>query len=347
MSPGESGAVRLSVVIVSFNSALELRRTLPALVGELGDGDELILVDNGSIDESRASVAELAPAAVVLELGSNTGFALAADAGARQATGDLLVILNPDAKPLPGWGEAIRRPLRESRDWDAWQALVVCEGATRINTTGNPVHFTGLAWAGGHGEPFPANLAPIEVPAASGACFAIPLGTWRLFDGFPEAFFLYHEDIDLSMRIRLAGGRVGMEPSAVVDHDYGFGGRPDKWRWLERNRWAFMVRVYPGPLLVLISPALIATELAMIPISVAGGWGAQKLLANVDVIRRLPSLLAERREIQATRRLSPGAFAANLTPDLDSPFFGRVGKSPLLRAALRVYWRAVLLLLRD
>jgi len=345
MSPGESDAVRLSVVIVSFNSAAELRRTLPSVAGEVKEGDELIVVDNGSSDDTHAAVAELVPGAVVLELGHNTGFATAADAGARHANGDLLVILNPDARPMPGWGEAIRRPLGEGRDWDAWQALVVCDGATRINTTGNPVHFTGLAWAGDHGDPFPADLAPAEVPAASGACFAIPLGTWRLFDGFPEAFFLYHEDIDLSMRIRLAGGRIGMEPTAVVDHDYEFAGLPEKWRWLERNRWAFVLRVYPGPLLVLVMPAMIATELAMIPISIAGGWGTQKLLADLDVVRRLPGLLAQRREIQATRRISPSAFAANLTPELDSQFFGRLGQNPLLRAALRAYWRAVCLLL--
>lgn len=345
LSPEISQAVRISVVLVSFNSASELRRTLPPLVDELSEGDELIVVDNGSMDDTRAAVAELAPAALFLELGSNTGFAAAADAGARHATGDLLVVLNPDAETLPGWGEGIRRPLVEGRDWDAWQSLVVCEGGRIVNTRGNPVHFAGFAWAGGHGEPVPERLEPTEVAAASGACLAIPLGTWRLFGGFPEEFFLYQEDIDLSMRIRLAGGRVGLEPSAVVDHDYEFGGLPEKWRWLERNRWAFMLRVYPGALLVPLVPALIATEMALIPVSLAGGWGRQKLLANLDVLRRLPGTLAERREIQASRRVSPRQFADILTPDLDSPFFGKVGRNRAVRTLLRGYWRAVRMLL--
>lgn len=345
MNPEIAVGIRVSIVLVSFNSATELRRTLPPLVEELSEGDELIVVDNGSVDDTRAAVTELAPGAVILDLGSNTGFAVAADAGARHATGDLLVVLNPDAKPMPGWGEAIRRPLIDGRDWDAWQALVVCDGGATINTTGNPVHFTGFAWAGGHGLPVPSDLEPVEVAAASGACLAIPLGTWRLFEGFPEKFFLYHEDIDLSMRIRLAGGRVGLEPTAVVDHDYEFGGRPEKWRWLERNRWAFMLRVYPTALLVPLMPALLATEIALIPVSVAGGWGKQKLLANVDVLRRLPSTLAERREIQDSRRLSPTQFAEILTPDLDSPFFGPIGKNRIVRSLLRGYWRAVRALL--
>lgn len=342
MSEATGSRPTISVVIVSYDSAAELRRTLPPLVSELGDGDELIIVDNASHDASTAVETELAPDARLLRLDTNTGFASAANAGARVATGDLLVILNPDAKPLPGWGEGIRKPLADARGWDAWQALVACEGATLINTVGNPVHFAGFAWAGGHDEPLPADPQPAEVVAASGACLAVPKAVWEREGGFPEAFFLYHEDIDLSLRIRLAGGTVGMEPAAVVDHDYEFGGRPEKWRWLERNRWAFMVRVYPASLLILVAPALVATELALIPVSVAGGWGKQKLLADLDVLRRFPGYLRQRREIQATRKLSPREFAALLTPDLDSPFFGRVGRNRLVRALLRTYWGVIL-----
>ena len=61
---------------------------------------------------------ELAPAVKIVTMGRNRGFAGGANVGAAAATGDLLVILNPDAMPLPGWGEAIRRPWLEGRGWD-------------------------------------------------------------------------------------------------------------------------------------------------------------------------------------------------------------------------------------
>ncbi len=333
---------RLSVVVVAFNSAAELRRTLPALLGELGDGDELIVADNGSVDDTLLVVDDLAPGARVLALGENLGFPAACNAAAAEAGGDLLVFLNPDASPEPGWGEAIRRPLTDGRGWDAWMALVACEGGTRINTVGNPVHFTGLSWAGEHDEPLAgAPREPREVPAASGACLAVPPAVWREAGGFPEEFFLYHEDTDLSMRLHLHGGGVGIEPAAVVDHDYEFGGSGQKWRWLERNRWAMVIRVYPAALLVLLMPALLLTELALIPVAAAGGWLGQKVAAWRDVIARLPRLLRERRAIQARPRVSAAEFASWLTPDLDSPFFGAVGRSRIVRGALRAYWRAV------
>jgi GT2 family glycosyltransferase len=335
----------LSVLIVCFDSAAELRRTLPALVGELDEGDELIVADNGSTDGSLALAAQLAPQARRVDLGENRGFAAACNAAAAEASGDLLVLLNPDAKPLPGFGEAIRRPAAEGRDWDAWMALVVCERGTTVNTAGNPVHFTGIAWAGGHGEPLRQQLEPRQVPTASGACLAIPLQRWRALGGFAEQFFLYHEDVDLSFRIRLAGGLVGIEPEAVVDHEYEFGGRPQKWRWLERNRWAFLIRVYPGPLLALVAPALVATELVMLPAALAGGWLGQKLRANVDVVRWLPRLLRERRAIQRGRAISSAEFASWLRPDLDSPNLPTLARSTPVRLALRAYWRLVRLLL--
>jgi N-acetylglucosaminyl-diphospho-decaprenol L-rhamnosyltransferase len=337
---------RLSVVIVAFNSRAELERTLPPLVAELGGEDELIVVDNGSSDGTAELVAERAPEAKLIELGVNSGFSAGANAGAEAAGRELLLLLNPDAMPLPGFREAIVRPWSEDRGWAAWMGLVACDDGRAINTAGNPVHFTGFAWAGAHGELLHADLRPHEIPTASGACLALPLATFRDLGGFPEPYFLSHADVDLSMRLRLEGGEIGIEPGALADHEYEFAPGTEKMRWMERNRWAFLLRVYPAPLLALLAPALLATELALVPISIAGGWGRQKLLANLDGLRRLPWALRSRRQVQRRRTVSPGEFASWLTPDLDSPFFGRAGRSPLLRRCLRAYWRAVRALLR-
>lgn len=337
----------LSVLIVAWNSREELARTLPALLPELEEEDELIVVDNDSSDGTAEAVARLAPTARVVRSGRNAGFAAGCNEGAAQARGDLLVILNPDAAPRLGFGEAIRRPWVEQRGWAAWQALVANGDGTTINSAGNPVHFTGIVWAGGHGRPIAQAPPAGEVTALSGACLAIPRRTWEEVGGFPESFFLYHEDVDLSLRLRLAGGALGIEPTAVVDHDYEFGAREHKWRWLERNRWAFLIRVYPTSLLVLLAPALILTELALIPASIAAGWGGQKLAAIGEVIRWLPRLLRERREVQESRTVGPAEFAAWLTPDLDSPFIPAIARSLPARFLLRSYWRAVKLLLRG
>jgi GT2 family glycosyltransferase len=271
----------------------------------------------------------------------------ACNIGAAAASGELLLLLNPDAIPAQGFREAIERPLRERRDWAAWMGLVTAGSGARVNTAGGVVHFTGIAWAGGAGLPRDrAPSAPREVGFVSGACLAIPLARWRELGGLPEPFFLYHEDVDISLRLRLRAETIGLEPAAVVDHDYEFEKGPEKWRRLERNRWAVLVRDYPGALLAAIAPALLATELAVLVAAIAGGWARQKLAAWAGTWRDLPRLLRERRAIQATRRVSAGEFARGLSAELDSPYLGWIARSRPLRWALRSYWRAVLSLLR-
>ena len=335
---------RLSVVVVTHNSRAAVAASLPALCGQLATDDELVVVDNASADSTLDAVREIAPHATVIETGRNAGFAEAANTGARAASGDLLLFLNPDATPAPGFVDAIRIP----RGWDAWMALVTAEGGRVVNTNGGVLHFTGIAWAGEAGAPTPGNMhAPHEAAFLSGACLAVPRAAFERVGGFADAYFLYHEDVDLSLRLRLTGGRLGVEPTAVVDHDYEFAKGAAKWRFLERNRWATILRCYPGRLLVLLAPALVATEIALFAVAASGGWLPQKLAAAVETMRALPRLLRERRAVQATRTISCAEFAAWLTPDLDSPFLGRPARVRPLRWVLRAYWTFVLRAVRD
>jgi N-acetylglucosaminyl-diphospho-decaprenol L-rhamnosyltransferase len=337
----------LSAVIVTFNSAEAIARSLPALLGELSPADEVIVVDNASTDGTADAVAALVPIATVIRNDSNAGFAAAANRGAEAASGDVIVFLNPDAIVQPGFREAILRPLSDGREWAAWQGLVTMDAGALVNTSGGVVHFTGVSWAGAAGQP--VSLAPTgsgEIAFASGACLAVPRARWREQGGFSPEFFMYCEDADLSLRLRLAGGRVGIEPRARVDHDYEFAKGAAKWRLLERNRWALVLRTYPAALLLLVAPALAATELALWGVAVAGGWGRQKLLATVDVIRSLPRLAEERRAIQSGRRVSAAEFAAHLTPELSSAYLGPLAGNPVLGAGLRAYWAVVRALLR-
>lgn len=339
--------VRISVVVVTWNEQETIGRCLPPLVAQLRPGDELIVSDNASSDGTLDVVAELAPDAVVVQNGGNVGFPAACNSGARCATGDLLVLLNPDTEVADGWREAIARPASDGRGWAAWQALMTMDGGRRVNTSGGVVHFTGIAWAGQMGEPIEdAPVEPHEIAFPSGACLALRLEDWRRIGGMPEHFFLYYDDVDLAFMLRLEGGRIGIEPAARVDHAYEFSRRSVKWRVLERNRWASIIRTYPGALLAVLLPALVLTEIGVLAIAVAGGWGGQKALAMGDVAKNLPLYLRERRSIQGRRTVPAAEFADWLVSELSSPYLGPGARIPVLRWGLELYWRAARALLR-
>src|SRR3954469_24613447 len=340
-------APAVAVVVGCHATPAELARTLPALTAQLGPGDELVVVDNASGDGSPDAARRLAPGATVLETGANLGFAAGCHAGAGASSAPLLLFLNPDAVPAPGCVDALRACAAARPGWGAWQALVTMAGGRVVNTAGNEAHFLGFGWAGRCGEPVTAIAPePAEVGFASGAALVVRREAWDAAGGFDERYFMYGEDLDLCLRLRLAGWGIGIEPRAVVEHDYEFAKGAYKWFYLERNRWWTILATYPSRLLALLAPALVCFELALLPVAWRGGWLGAKLRAQAAVLRLLPAMLRRRRLVQATRRVPDAAFAAALTDSLDSPYLAAAARVPGLRAAQAAYWRAVRAALR-
>jgi N-acetylglucosaminyl-diphospho-decaprenol L-rhamnosyltransferase len=338
-SGGRDVPPTISVVVVTHDSAAEIGRSLPAIAAQLREDDELIVCDNASTDGTPQRVGELAPGARLIETGANLGFGAACNLGADAAGSELLLFLNPDALVADGFREAIELPLLEGRGWGAWQGLVIAGDGATVNSRGGAVHFTGIAWADGAGRPLAeAPDQPCEVTFASGACLAVPRAIWLREGGFSAPYFLYHEDTELGLRLRLAGEQIGLEPRARCTHEYEFAKGPHKWFYLERNRWATLIRTYPSRLLAAIAPALLLSELALLAVAALGGWLPEKLRATRAAAAALPRLRAERAVIQSRRRIGAAELAELLTPDLDSAYLGRAGRSPLLRTLLRAYW---------
>ncbi len=340
-------APAFSVVIVCHDSAGDLPATLAALLPQLEDDDELVLVDNASGDGTPDLARRLAPAATVLETGANLGFAGGVNAGVGASSAPLVLLLNPDAVPAEGCLAALRGAAAQQPDWGAWQALVTMDGGTAVNSAGNVVHFLGFGWAGRCGEPLAAVAGgPQTCAFGSGAALAVRRDAFDAVGRFDDRYFMYGEDLDLSLRLRLAGWRIGLVRGARVEHGYEFVKGDYKWFLLERNRWWTLIGDYPLSLLVLLAPALLAFELALLPAAWRGGWLRAKLRAQAAVVRELPAMWARRRPIQRARRLSPRAFAEGLEPGLDSPYLAAAARLPGVEAGLRAYWRCVLALLR-
>jgi GT2 family glycosyltransferase len=318
----------LAVVVVCHDSAAAVGATLEALSAQLGPGDELVVVDNASRDATRDVVRAGAPRATVVESAENLGFAGGCHVGVRSSRAPLVLLLNPDAVPAPGCLDALRVCAAERPGWGAWQALVTMAGGELVNTAGNVVHYLGFGWAG-------------QVGFCSGAALVVRREAWDALGGFDERYFMYGEDLDLSLRLRLAGWRLGVVPAARVAHDYEFTKGDYKWFYLERNRWWTLVGDYPGRLLALLAPALVIFEVALLLAAWRGGWLRAKLRAQAAVLRSVPSMLRRRRAVQATRRITPRAFAESLSASLDSPYLAGAASIPGVDAMQRRYWRAV------
>jgi GT2 family glycosyltransferase len=328
----------LALVVVTHESAEQIPRLWTTVSAQLREGDEFVIVDNASTDATAELARSLGDAVAVIETGSNLGFAGGCHVGAEGTSAPLLLFLNPDTELEPGCLDALRAAARRHPEWATWQAAVLLDERL-INSAGGVVHFLGIAWAGGCGQPLAALGSDDRAVAfPSGAAMVIRRAAWEELGGFDRKYFMYGEDLDLGLRVWLAGDGVGLVPSARVRHSYEFDKGTAKWFLLERNRWRTVLSVYPARLLLLLFPALLAAELGLIAIALAQGWLAAKLRAQAAVIAGLPGTLARRRRVQCLRRIGADEFAGHLTCSLDSPYLQPADK-PWLRRPQALYWR--------
>lgn len=335
-----SSSDAVAVVVVTHESANDLPNLAVALLPQLREDDELVIVDNASTDGTPGLVRSLHERIKVIETNANLGFAGGCHVGAESTQAPLLLFLNPDSQPQQSCLERLRAAAKEHPDWGAWQAAVLLDD-NRINTSGGIVHYLGIGWAGDCERPISGLPSEDrEIPFPSGAAMVVRRSAWAQLSGLDRDYFMYGEDLDLGLRLWLSGHRVGLVPAARVTHSYEFDKGPSKWYWLERNRWRTVLSVYPASLLVLLAPALLAAELGLLAVAARQGWLAPKLRAQAATITDLPRTMAHRQAVQRTRRISATEFAGHLTASLNSPYL-TAAHSTLLDRPQTAYWKLV------
>lgn len=330
--------VGASVVTVAYNSGESLTRLLDSLAGQ----DELletIVVDNGEPGPELAD-AEVREGVRVIRPGRNLGFAGGCNAGAGEARGDVIAFLNPDTVLAAGALAALGEAARDPEVGVAMARLRLLDRPELLNSGGNVVHVTGLAWAGGYGEPAELVAERTDVPYPSGAAMAIRADLFRELGGFCEELFMYQEDLELGWRARLLGLRLVVEPGADVYHDYDFARHREKHYLLERNRLVFVLTTYSPRLLLVLAPLLLTTELGLAALAVKQGWLRDKAAGWGWLVRNAPWLARRRRQTQRERRIRDREAARFLTATLDPKMIELPAAGRLANPLLQVYWRA-------
>jgi GT2 family glycosyltransferase len=290
---------------VDYRSGEALGRLLDSLEPEAPH--EVIVVDNAGDVEARDGVTLLSP-------GENLGYGGGTNLGARQATGDALVFLNPDTVLTLGALAGLVAPLEDPSVGIVTARLRLLASPETLNSAGNEVHVSGIAWAGAYGEPAESVSELQDVPFPSGAAMAIRRDLFEELGGFTEELFLYQEDLILGWRVRLRGLRVVVSPAADVLHEYEFGRNPDKHYLLERNRLVFVLSSFSPRLLLLLAPVLASVEVGMLALALKEGWAGDKVRGWGWLIRHAGWLRRQRRETQRLRRVRDRELARYLSP---------------------------------
>lgn len=215
----------ISIVIVNWNAASLLHRCLRSIEPQLGPDAEVILVDNGSTDESLGLVQRDFPWVVVHPQEVNAGFAEGCNLGIAASRGRWVVTLNNDATAATGWLDALRAATGDEpgRVGMMQCRMLFASDPSRLNSTGVQMFDDGCAEDRHYGA-LAHEMSPgrdIFCPTAGAALYRrAMLDEVKLETGwFDREFFLYGEDVDLGWRCRLAGWDAVYVPAATVHHE--------------------------------------------------------------------------------------------------------------------------------
>ena len=306
----------LSVIIVNYNSGHRLARCLDHLSRQSFRDFEILIFDNASTDESLALAAAATPDARIMRSAANLGFAAANNRAAQEARGGWLVFLNPDAYAETDWLTALDAATRTYPGVDAFGSTQLdAADASRVDGAGDVLHVLGIAYRGHFGGA--SEKLPDEGECLS-PCAAAAMYRKAAFDalgGFDERFFCYGEDVDLGLRLRLAGGRTVQLRSARVHHEgSGVTGRHSDFSVYHghRNRIWLVRKNFPGLLFWGGLPFRILTDGLLLARLAALGRFRAGLRALLDGHFGGGPIRASACNDRRTRRISLAAFAAML-----------------------------------
>jgi N-acetylglucosaminyl-diphospho-decaprenol L-rhamnosyltransferase len=236
--------VRPTVYIPNFNGAERLGGVLRGL-DEQTTGVDVVLVDNGSSDDSVELARRELPGVQVVELGENLGFGRAINRAVAEAPGDPVILLNNDAVPEPRFVEALLDGLGKGIDSVAG-VLLQERSPELIDSAGVVADATLMGFDYLHGEPAEAaEGAPAPLGPTGGAAL-YRLAAFEAVGGFDERIFLYYEDLDLALRLPARGGRCALVPQARALHAYSASLGPASARKYGWTGWGrgYMLRRY-------------------------------------------------------------------------------------------------------
>ncbi len=245
------------------------------------DSFQVYIIDNASSVDSYDYLTKSYPEAKILKR-SDGNYCAANNFGFQEAIKDgceYLVAANMDTEMFPAWLEELVRALDDEKVGVAQSKILLfpkneAERMTPlINTVGNSLYFLGFGTTSSYNLPdYEIKGYPKISGYASGCSFITRREVYEAIGGWNEEYYMYHDDIEFSLKTRLAGYEVVLAPLSVLFHKYEFSRSVRMLYYMERNRYLIAFTFYPIKVLILLIPAFVAMSFGLFGFALAKGW---------------------------------------------------------------------------
>jgi GT2 family glycosyltransferase len=288
--------VRAAVVVPNWNGRRWLPGLLDSIDAQTRAPDEVVVVDNGSTDGSLEWLRERGVRTI--ELGRNTGFACAANRGIEATSAEAVALVNTDVELEPDWLERSVGALRDGVGSVATK-MVLLDDPDVLDDAGDELRRDGVAHQRGHGRRDDGRFSsPGEAFSACAGAAVFRREAVLEVGGFDERLFSYLEDVDLGLRLRLAGWRCAYEPAVARHARHGSSGQLERSvdAWVARNTVLLVAKAFP---LRWVGPVAYR-QLSWIAEAAREGRLAEHLRGLAMALPALPATLRERRRLRRT-----------------------------------------------
>lgn len=342
----------VSVVLVNFRGTDDTLAAIEHLRGLAWPADrlEIVVVENGSGDDSAARLRTEAPGVDLVVSATNEGFAGGCNLGVAASSGEFLAFLNNDARPDANWIAAAVDRFAESDGIGAVASRVVDWDGKLVDYIGSAMTWYGMGYKPYTAEPIPAEGDRVRnVLFGTGSAMFVRRSVYEALGGFDERYFMFFEDVDFGWRLNLRGWRFVYEPKSLAFHKHhasmnNFGSYKETYL-LERNALYTLYKntgaealkqALPAALALAARRAVSRGELDSESFDIRRPGGDSEpdveiskqsvagLFAIDRLVEELPGLEASRREIQSTRTVSERRIW-ELFGSADEPVFQEKG----------------------
>lgn len=208
-----------TIYIPNLNGSARLARLLDSLERQTAEVS-VVVVDNGSGDDSVAMVRERFRATQVIALERNRGFGAALNLAIAERPGDPILLVNNDVQCDPTFVAEMLAAQRPGVEMVAG-VLAQNDAPDLIDSAGVvAARDTLMAFDYLHGEPVAAATGAAAPLAPTGGAALYSRAAFEEVGGFDERIFAYYEDLDLGLRLRVAGAGCALAPQATARHLY-------------------------------------------------------------------------------------------------------------------------------
>ncbi len=308
----------MSVIIPNYNGQRFLPTVLDALAAQTFRDFETIVIDDASLDDSVALVESRYPDVRVVVNRRNMGFVASCNAAADVADGRILVLLNSDTEPEPGWLEALALAVVAHPQAAVISSkLLLFDERSKLHSAGDILGADGVprnrgVWEEDRGQ---YDDQPLIFSGCGGAS-AYRREVWEALGGFDEDYWMYLEDVDLAFRARLLGWDAIFAPNARVYHHLSANaGDTLASYYVGRNTIWNLVKNMPADSLRRHLPEVIGAQLGITldALRNARGEAARaRLRGQIAGLAGLPRQIQKRRLIQLRRQADDAAIEQHL-----------------------------------